>query len=96
MKSKPLSQEALAANTSNLASSILLCGTRVREAQVLAEKIVDLPDECWTKWTDKPPTAADGEIAGKDCLGYCHLATHLIGDIDGMWVVAWTKVPFGE
>jgi hypothetical protein len=65
----------------------------VPDADRIAKRIFELPESAWRKWKTDPPSLEDGEIVGRDALGYCHLATHMIGATDPFcWVEDWTPL----
>lgn len=66
----------------------------MRDCERIALAIVDAPAEAWNDWVERPPHVSDGLIVGRDSLGYCHLATHLVGARGPAWVDAWMSIPF--
>ena len=65
----------------------------VRETAERAVRVCfDAPDEKWIAWSDHPPAKSDAPILGRDCLGYIHKATHVIGSVDDMFADHWMKV----
>lgn len=61
-------------------------------AEAAVRRCLEAPDEEWIKWEDRKPDRYDGPIIAHDCLGYVHIATHLIGAKDPMWIVRWMKI----
>ena len=94
--------------TDGLASSIAICRMRgqhafnenilVKSANEIAERIFNAPESAWMSIEERQPLPEDGEIVGRDCLGYCHLATHLVGSKEPgkTWIEEWMPVPFKE
>ena len=68
----------------------------VARSEAIARAVFNAPETAWQNWEEHPPSPEDGPIVGRDCLGYFHLATHLVGGNDPMWVEAWMRVPFEE
>lgn len=66
----------------------------MRNCERVALAIADAPADTWTPWERRRPRVADGPIVGRDCLGYCHLATHLVGARGPTWIEDWMPIPF--
>lgn len=101
----PRKDYRIASNLQALSAGIALCRTGagalqaqaaaslVQNSDAIARAVYDAPEERWRRWDDRPPHPEDGEIVGRDALGFYHLATHLVGG-NGMWVEYWMPVPF--
>ena len=85
----PRPGETLERNTRSLA--VALGSLDVSDAERIAEAIQTATDDMWRSWDEQPPEESDGHIVGRDCLGYIHLATHLVG-AQRTWADEWMPV----
>jgi hypothetical protein len=64
--------------------------------RALALDLLDNRERVWHRLDDGTPLPSAGlsVIFGRDCLGFVHNATHLLGsrDIEKSWIEEWTQI----
>lgn len=88
--------KSLSDNLNGLSTSLVVeCPILTREtADRLAADLIASKDG-WNNWSEQPPMPPRFEqwvVVGRDCLGYVHNATHLVGSKNGMAFDHWKRV----